>query len=158
MPPESMHTETRIFLFVCGVLILGFVINLLRTRRLKEEFALLWLVAAIVLVAAPLGIDLLDRLAYAVGIEYPPALILTIAIICLLGILFQFSLRISRYSDQLKVLAQDVALLSRRLEEMKDEMGGEETTRPEATPSPPGREPALSAAKGEGVRVQHDDA
>lgn len=114
-----MHLETRIFLFVGGLLILGLVINLLRTRRLREEFALLWLAAAILLVLAPLGVDLLDRLAYAVGIEYPPALILTIAIVCLLGILFQFSLRISRFTDQIKVLTQDLALLHRRIEELE---------------------------------------
>ena len=123
-----MHLETRIFLFVGGVLILGLVINLVRTRKLREEFALLWLVSAILVVLAPLGgIDLLDRLAYAVGIEYPPALILTIAIICLLGILFQFSLRLSRFTDQIKVLTQELALLSRRVEELEDELRVKET-------------------------------
>ena len=115
-----MHLETRIFLLVGGVLLLGLVINLVRTRRLKEEFALLWLVSALLVVLAPLGVvDLLDRLAYAVGIEYPPALILALAIICLLGILFQYSLRISRFTDQIKVLTQELALVSRRLEELE---------------------------------------
>jgi len=111
-----MHLQTRIFLIVAGVVILALVINLVRTRRLKEEFALLWLVAAALLLLAPLGIvDLLDQLAYAVGIEYPPALILTIAIICLLGILFQFSLRLSKYSEQIKVLTQELALVTQRV-------------------------------------------
>ena len=119
-----MHLETRIFLLVGGLLILGVVINLVRTRKLKEEFALLWLISAILLVLAPLGgVDLLDRLAYAVGIEYPPALILTIAIICLLGILFQFSLRLSRLTDQIKTLTQEIALLSRRVEELENKSG-----------------------------------
>ena len=121
-----MHLETRIYLILGGALILAFVINLVRTRRLKEEFALLWLVAAILLVLAPVGVDLLDRLAYAIGIEYPPALILTIAIVCLLGILFQFSLRISKFSEQITVLVQDVALLSRRVEELEAALKGKE--------------------------------
>lgn len=112
-----MHLQTRIFLIVAGVVILALVINLVRTRRLKEEFALLWLVAAALLLLAPLGIvDLLDQVAYAVGIEYPPALILTIAIICLLGILFQFSLRLSKYSEQIKVLTQELALVTQRVQ------------------------------------------
>jgi hypothetical protein len=114
-----MHLETRIFLLVGGLLILGLVVNLVRTRKLREEFALLWLVAAILVVIAPLAVDLLDQLAYAVGIDYPPALTLTIAIVCLLGILFQFSLRISRFTDQIKVLTQEVALLNGRLEELE---------------------------------------
>jgi hypothetical protein len=115
-----MHLETRIFLLAGGVIILFLVVNLVRTRRLKEEFALLWLGAAVLMVLAPLGlVDLLDKLAYAVGIEYPPALIFTIAVVCLLGILFQFSLRISRFSDQIKVLAQEVALLRHELETIR---------------------------------------
>ena len=121
-----MHLETRIFLFVGGLLILGLVVNLVRTRKLREEFALLWLVAAILVVIAPLAVDLLDQLAYAVGIEYPPALTLTIAIVCLLGILFQFSLRISRFADQIKVLTQEVALLNERLEELERGEGRDE--------------------------------
>jgi hypothetical protein len=116
-----MHLETRIFLLVCGLVILIFVVNLLRTRRLKEEFALLWLMAAALLVLAPLGVvDLLDQLAYAVGIEYPPALILAIAILCLLGILFQYSLRISKFTDQIKVLTQEIALLKRQIVELHE--------------------------------------
>ena len=115
-----MHLQTRIFMIVGGIIILALVINLVRTRRLKEEFALLWLLAALLLVLAPLGVvDLLDRLAYAVGIEYPPTLILAIAIVCLLGILFQFSLRLSRHSEQIKVLAQELALATRRLQELE---------------------------------------
>jgi len=115
-----MHFQTRLFLIVGGAVILAIVINLVRTRRLKEEFALLWLIAAIIFVLAPLGgVDLLDQLAYGVGIEYPPALILTIAIVCLLGILFQFSLRLSTYSEQIKVLTQELALLAHRVEELE---------------------------------------
>lgn len=115
-----MHFQTRLFLIVGGAVILAIVINLVRTRRLKEEFALLWLIAAIIFVLAPLGgVDLLDQLAYAVGIEYPPALILTIAIVCLLGILFQFSMRLSKYSEQIKVLTQEMALLAHRVEELE---------------------------------------
>lgn len=120
-----MHLETRLFLLAGGIIILGLVINLVRTRRLKEEFALLWLIAAVLMVLAPLGlVDLLDMLAYAVGIEYPPALILTLAVVCLLGILFQFSLRISHFSDQIKMLTQEIALLRHEIEELQGTAGG----------------------------------
>jgi len=42
-------------------------------------------------------------------------------ILCLLGILFQFSLRISRFTDQIKVLTQELALMSRRVEELESQ-------------------------------------
>ncbi len=68
---------------------------------------------------APLSIDLLDALAYAVGIEYPPAFLFLIALIGLLFILFQFSVSISKFSDQIKALAQDLALLTDQVNELQ---------------------------------------
>jgi hypothetical protein len=117
---DLMEFRARLFAVVLGVVVLLFVINLVRTKKLKEEFALLWLLTGIVLVLTPLFIDYLDMVAYALGIEYPPALIFVLAIISLLLILFQFSLRISRFSEQIKVLIQEVALLQVRLEDLED--------------------------------------
>jgi len=116
---DVMEFRARLFAFVLGLAVLLFVINLVRTKKLKEEFALLWLFSGIVLVLTPIFIDYLDMVAYALGIEYPPALIFVLAIISLLLILFQFSLRISRFSEQIKVLIQELALLRVRLEELE---------------------------------------
>jgi len=113
-----MALRTRIFLVILGLAVLGIVINLVRTRRLQERFALLWLLAASGLVISPLIIDWLDQLAYALGFDYPPGLLLLLAVIGLLLILFQFSLNISRYHEQIKVLAQEVALLRHDLDEL----------------------------------------
>lgn len=114
-----MLLQARLFVIGLGLAVLGFVVNLVRTKRLKEEYALLWLLTAAALVIAPLSIDLLDTLAYAVGIEYPPAFLFLVALIGVLFILFQFSVSISRFSDQIKALAQDLALLADRVDELQ---------------------------------------
>jgi len=116
---DVMEIRARLFAVVLGFAVLLFVINLVRTKKLKEEFALLWLLTGIVLVLTPLFIDYLDMIAYALGIEYPPALIFVLAIISLLLVLFQFSMRISRFSEQIKVLIQELALLRVRLEDLE---------------------------------------
>jgi len=113
---DVMESRTRLFAIALGIAVLLFVVNLVRTRKLKEEFALLWLLTAVVLVLAPLLIDYLDMIAHALGIEYPPAFIFVLAIISVLLILFQFSMRISHFSEQIKVLTQELALLRARLE------------------------------------------
>jgi len=117
--PDVMEVRARFFAMILGIVVSLFVINLVRTKRLKEEFALLWLLTSIVLVLTPLFIDYLDLIAYALGIEYPPALIFLLAIISLLLILFQFSMRISRFSEQIKVLTQEVAVLRARIEDLE---------------------------------------
>ena len=122
---DVMEVRARIFAVVLGFVVSLFVINLVRTKKLKEEFALLWLLTSIVLVLTPLVIDYLDLVAYALGIEYPPALIFLLAIISLLLILFQFSMRISRFSEQIKVLIQEVAVLRARIEDLEQVQSGE---------------------------------
>ena len=124
-----MSIRTRVVLVIIGLLVLAVVINLLRTRRLKEEYAILWLLAAAALVLGPLLIDPLDRLAYFLGVDYPPAVYLGIGIIGLLLIMFQLSLNISRFSDAIRVLTQEVAILGQRVEGLEKRL--------EPRPEPP---------------------
>jgi hypothetical protein len=114
---DAMEFRARLFAIALGLAVLLFVVNLVRTKKLKEEFALLWLLTAVVLVLTPLFIDYLDLIAHGLGIDYPPAFIFLLAIISLLFILFQFSMRMSQFSEQIKVMAQELALLRAQLDE-----------------------------------------
>ena len=114
-----MVWRARLLFVVLGLVVLVFVINLLRTKRLKEEYALLWLLMALTLVVAPLLIDLIDAVSFAIGIDYPPAFIIVIALICFTLIFFQISVAISRFSEQIRTLTQELALNRKRLEELE---------------------------------------
>ena len=123
-----MSFAARLLLIALGIGIVGFVINLVRTRKLKEEYAILWLFTGVVLVLLPVVIDLLDALSFALGITYPPAFIGLVAAVCVLFILFQFSTSISRFSERTKVLTQELAIMQervRRLEAALTEARGE---------------------------------
>ncbi len=126
-----MSIRTRVVLVIIGLMVLAVVINLLRTRRLKEEYALLWLVAALSLVVGPLLIDPLDAMAYFLGVDYPPAVYLGVGIIGLLLILFQLSLNISRFSDTIRVLTQEVAILSQRVQGLEQRLDPPQETHAE---------------------------
>ncbi len=123
--PVIMSPRARILLIGIGLIVLATVINLLRRRRLKEEYALLWLVAALSLVLAPLLIDPLDEIAFFLGVDYPPALFLGLGIVGLLLILFQVSLNISRFSDHIRVLTQEIAILRQRVETLEKHFDSE---------------------------------
>ncbi len=129
MVAEPMELQTRIFVILLGLAVALFVINQVRTRKIKEQYALLWILTAVLLVLVPIFVDVVDAISYALGILYPPAFIFLIALICILLILFQFSMSISRFSEQIKVLAQDIALLTRRIEELESRHASEEGKR-----------------------------
>ena len=123
-----MSFAARLLLIALGIGIVGLVINLVRPRQLKEEYAILWLFTGVVLVLLPVVIDLLDALSFALGITYPPAFIGLVAAVCVLFILFQFSTSISRFSERTKVLTQELAIMQervRRLEAALTEARGE---------------------------------
>ena len=106
-----MNPMTRVYVALLGLAVLLFVINMVRTRRLQERYALLWLLAGLVLTIAPLFANQLDRIATAMGFDYAPALLLMLAVVGLLLLIFQLTLNIASQSEHLKVLTQEVALL-----------------------------------------------
>jgi len=117
-----MDWRARLFFILLGVSVLLFVINLVRTKKLKEEYALLWLFMAATLVLAPLLIDVIDTISFAIGITYPPALIIVLALICFALIFFQMSVTISRFSEQIKSLSQELALTRKRLQDLEERL------------------------------------
>lgn len=122
-----MSLAARLLLIALGIGITVFVTNLVRTRKLKEEYALLWLFTGVVLILLPVVIDLLDALSFALGITYPPAFIGLVAAICILLILLQFSTSISRFSERTKVLTQEVAILQERVRRLEAELAVKQT-------------------------------
>ena len=100
--------------------LLFLVFELVRRKRLSERYAILWLLAAATLFVLAAWKGLLTSLSHDVGISYPPSALFAVAIGLIAMILLHFSLAVSRMSDQNKILAQRLALLSRRVEESED--------------------------------------
>lgn len=101
----------RLLVFALGLTVLLLVLNLVRMRQLQERYAILWLLAGLALTLAPVFIPWLDHLAFSIGFEYPPALLLLLAVVGLLLLIFQLSLNISHNEERIKVLTQELGLL-----------------------------------------------
>ena len=126
-----MSLAARLLLIAMGIGIMVFVINLVRTRKLKEEYAILWLFTGVVLILLPIVIDVLDAVSFALGITYPPAFIGLVAAVCILFILFQFSTSISRFSERTKVLTQEVAILKDQVRRLEAELAAARGEKPD---------------------------
>jgi len=97
-----------------GVLTL-IVLELVRQRRFLERYALLWLGAAVVMVVLSVWHGALDTLADLLGISSPANALFLVAFGFVLVLLLNFSVVVSRLSDQSRVLAQRLALLEERV-------------------------------------------
>ncbi|PJF41184.1 MAG: DUF2304 domain-containing protein [Chloroflexi bacterium] len=115
-----MIDRALIFGLAASVTTLVLVLELVRQRRLKEEYSLLWLATGLVLLVLSLSRPLLDVLASAVGIAYPPSALFLVAVVFILFILLQFSAVLSRLSRENKEMAQQMAILRYELQLLRD--------------------------------------
>ena len=100
-----------------SLLLLLVVFELIRSRRLRERYALLWLATGVVLVVLSAWRGGLNTIAHWVGVEtYPPAILFAVASLFILVVLLHYSTVISKLSDQNSLLAQRLALLEEKLE------------------------------------------
>jgi hypothetical protein len=103
-----------------GLLLL--IRELVRRKRLMERYALLWLFSTLLLLVLSVWSGLLNSLASALGVSYPPSALFAVAFGVVLVLLIHFSLAVSRLSDQNKVLAQRLGILQRRVQEQDEHL------------------------------------
>src|SRR5438552_15248053 len=107
-----------------SVALLIFVLELVRRRRLTEEYSFIWILTSGALIVLSLARRTLDTLALRLGIFYGPALLLLILSFFVAIAALHFSLVISRQRRQIERLIEDVALLDaqqRRLHDLQNE-------------------------------------
>ncbi len=96
--------------------LIGVILELIRRRRLRERYALLWLVTGLVLLALSAWRDGLNTIAGWVGVtQYPPAVLFASGTLFIILVLLHYSTVISKLADQNTILAQRIALLEARL-------------------------------------------
>jgi hypothetical protein len=92
------------------------ILELIRRRRLRERYALLWLLTGLVLLALSAWREGLNTIAGWVGVtQYPPAVLFASGTLFVILVLLHYSTVISKLADQNTILAQRVALLEARL-------------------------------------------
>ncbi|MFQ5328590.1 MAG: DUF2304 domain-containing protein [Thermodesulfobacteriota bacterium] len=107
-----------------SLLLLITIVELIRRGMLKERYALLWLFSSVVILILSIWRKLLDKVAVWLGIVYPPSLLFLVAFLFLLLIILHFSVVVSNLSERNKVLAQDLALIRAKFDEMVRSWGG----------------------------------
>ena len=109
--------RVSIFAAIAAILLLLVILELIRSRRLQERYALLWVMTALVLLVFALWRDGLNVLAKTIGIAYPPSALFLIAAVFILIVLLHYSTAISELAERNLMLAQRIALLEQKLKE-----------------------------------------
>ena len=103
-----------------AVAIIAWVLWMLLTRRLREKFAVLWLVLGLLVLILGLFPGLLEAATKALGVQLPVNLLFAAAIFVLLGVALHQSWELSQSEDEARRLAEEVAILGARVDHLED--------------------------------------
>lgn len=115
-----MPIRQQIVAVTIAFLILFTILELIRRRKLREEYSWLWLVIGFIIVLLALWYDLLVKITALIGATIPISTLFFFAIILLLLISLQFSIIISKLTNQVKDLAQEISILKSEIDSIED--------------------------------------
>jgi hypothetical protein len=101
------------------VLLFAFVLELVRRRRLREEYSILWMGVSLGMALLAAWGGLLLGITRLVGALSANSVIFFFGLLFLMGVVLHLTVRVSGLTEQNKDLTQELGLLSRRLEDLE---------------------------------------
>lgn len=121
---DAMPIKQRVVAAAVAFALTVTIIELVRKRRLREEYSWLWLLVGVGIAASAfVPFQYLLLLANSMGSDNPPAAIFFLGFVGVTLLCLQFSVRLSRMTEQIKNLGQKVALLEAELESERAKKG-----------------------------------
>lgn len=114
-----------------SIMVILFVLELIRRRRIKEEYSLLWLSTGFLFLFFSIWKDGLNYISKLVGIYYPPATLFLILLVGVFSILIHFSVVISKLTEKNKLLAQELGIYKMELDLIKKQISQHTTEKEE---------------------------
>ena len=123
MAPTPLGVSIAAAIASLGLLIA--VLELVRRRRLREKYALLWILTAIVLLVLSVWRGAVTSIATALGVSYGPTVLFAVGALFVLVVLLHYSTVISALTDRTVALSQQLAILEERLRRLETDQSGD---------------------------------
>jgi hypothetical protein len=105
--------------FCAAVLTVGLVIGLVRQRKLREKYAVLWIFLGLLTILLTGFPQVLVWTSQQFGVVVPANLIFAMALVLLVGVTLHLSWELSTVEDETRTLAEETAILRASSEEMQ---------------------------------------
>jgi hypothetical protein len=107
----AMTPHQQFFAVLTSLVVFALILELVRRRRLREEYSWLWLLTGVIMVVLVVWQQLLFLITRLIGAVSPLTTLLLFSLLFLLAIAIHYSIIISRLTTQVKNLAQELAIL-----------------------------------------------
>jgi len=120
-----MTVKQQIFAILVSLGVFILTIDMVRKKRLREEYSLLWLGTSVLMLILIIRYDWLLTLTRLIGAVLPTTTLFLGSILFLILLSVQFSMKISKLSNQVKDLVQENALLRYEFEKFRNRSDGQ---------------------------------
>ncbi|MER3501887.1 MAG: DUF2304 domain-containing protein [Candidatus Fervidibacterota bacterium] len=117
-----MTPRQQVFAIAASIVIVLLVFELVRRRRLREEFTWLWMLSAATILLITVRYDLLVAVTHLIGAVLPTTTVFLFGILFLYLICLHYAVKATTLTEQVKKLAQAHALLEAELREVRRSM------------------------------------
>ncbi len=100
---------------IVSLAFLFYISRLIIKGKLREEYAIFWVISTILLIIFSFWRRGLDIIAHLVGVYLAPNLVFTSAIFAILIYLLHLSIVVSQLHDKNKIMSQELALLKEKI-------------------------------------------
>jgi len=114
-----LSARQKAFAVVVAVILILAIFELIRRRKLREEYALVWLLVGFGIVALVWAYGLLEWLTRLIGAVAPTTTLFLFAFLFLMVMAMHFSIKFSKLVGQIKDLTQELGILRTELEELR---------------------------------------
>ena len=118
-----MRDRIELIAIAISVGLLVLVLELVRRRKLTEEYSLLWIVSTLLMLVLSLRREILHGVARWLGIYYPPVVLLLLLVLIVFVATLSFSVIVSRQRQQIDRLIEETAVLSAELRNVRQPAG-----------------------------------
>jgi hypothetical protein len=106
------------FSIALAVVILVIVVWMLLARKLREKYAVMWLVIGLAVLVLGVFPQLLLWLTDTLGVAVPANLLFSLAIVLLLGVTLHLSWELSQAEDEIRRVAEEAAISRAEVERL----------------------------------------
>ena len=114
-------TKAQLIAALIAALVMFSVLELVRRRRLSEDFSLLWVIATVGVTVLAFWGGLLTRITHLLGAKYETSTIFFFGILFVLVVLLFYAIKLTELVQEVRRLAQEAALLRLRVEEKEED-------------------------------------
>lgn len=104
---------------VFALVVLAVIVWMLLSHRLREKYAILWLVVGLGMLVLTLFPALLEGLSDLLGVQVPTNLLFVLALALLIGVTLHQSWELSTVEDETRRVAEEVAILRAEVEALR---------------------------------------